>query len=1422
MSTSDRVIQVNAKINGKLIKIMVDTGCTKSLINQNLCKKLRIEVEQSNTCYIMRFGNSQRSFVEATARVYIELGKNESFHELLVVSNCPYDLVLGLDYCRANKVDIKCRPEGVEVMAVEQISEVYRDKRVQRTDEKTSYKRSQHSFFLTEGITIPPRSQAVIEVSAEDSKPGPYIVYPDQQSSNKFGYILPVALVQINIDRVGHMIVSNPCDHDIDLKKGTRMCDDDEAELEDLERRMDERIYEELDMYNVEHFGANINPELSNSDKERIVALLNKYEILFHEHIVREAAENIVHKIVLKDPNCSPVNINPYRTPLALESVVEAQIKKLLDKGIIEPSTSCWSSPLLLVKKKALNSDPNAPAQYRMCVDFRSVNRLIKPLGAAFPRINTLLDKLEGSKYFSTLDFTSGFWQIPLSEESREITAFKTARQHYQWVRLPMGLIDSGSVFQKYLSDIFRTQVQDADDTLIYLDDIINHSPDFSEHLEHLEKTFKILKDNNLRLNPAKCYFGYTEIKFLGHLISKEGIKPDPDKIRAVQDCREPIDPKSARSYIGFCSWYRRYIKDFAKIARPLYDLTKDVPFVWTDECQKAFETLKNELIKDPIVKIFDPKLKTKLYTDASIEGLSAILEQETIDEKRHVVEYASRTLNKAEKNYGPTEMECLAVVFGIEHFRHYLLGIQFTVVTDHHALCYLKYGNTQQRRLARWAYELSEYTFDVEYRKGELNHTDYLSRNPVHDVCIKEMPFQRNQSYQDCAIMSSEEISILQKNDKWCNKIRKGINNQTIFQLLDDVLYKRDNKETTDYFVLCTPECMTKFVLKMCHDEHGHFGRDKTLDTVKTRFYWPSMHTDVVEYVRSCLQCQQGKIERKPTYGELQSIEYPSKPFEHINADILGPLARTSSGKTYIIIATDYFSKYVVARALRNITSEAVFLFFEDLFLEHSVPEKITTDNGTQFTAKMIQDLLESFEVQHLRTTFYHAQSNGQVERFNATVCECLRKLCADHHKDWDAMLKYAIFAYNTSIHGTTKESPFKLYKNFLPAIPVDRAVSVIGKHKSQYTESLRANMSKTHDIVRERVLKSHEKQKINFDATHRPAEFDIGMFVWLNRERFTNKELRESKFPLCRKTGSLRLGPYKIIEIQLPNVLLDIEGNQRLVHMSKLSVCHERPEALVSTELENTQTWLKNQASKLQANNQQVDRIETKCNNVQHPYTMRKHVQFNIQGDSETPVAIRAHIAKSTGFIDDSYEDQPNILNRATDGVIGYVTDCDESSYLQQSELSNQEQADQIMNSTPTHGNRILEAMADQEEILDQSAINSRTEEDALHVAESNLASWEHNSSEDEDILPSIEASEEQSVNSSLGNITPDENRTLISPRIETAGARQILQGMINRSDLATEMQVDENIRRSERVRTQRYDGPSRLQKRANFVRI
>ena len=472
-----------------------------------------------------------------------------------------------------------------------------------------------------------------------------------------------------------------------------------------------------------EEIEAQIDKRLAAEQRQKMKDLLIKYRNVFSTNPKGPGLVTHVEHVI-DTGDTRPIKQRSYRTSQKEDQYLKQEVEEMIDNGIIRPSASPWSSPVVLVGKK--------DGSLRFCIDYRKLNEATKKDSYPIPRIQDTLDTLNGSKFFSSLDFAAGYWQIRVNEPDIPKTAFVTKSGLYEFIRMPFGLCNAPSTFQRAM-DVLLAGLN-WKTALIYIDDILVYSRTFNDHLADLEAVLIRLSDAKFTVKLSKCFFGREEVSYLGHLVGSQGVKPDPNKIKAVEQFPVPTNLTEVRSFLRLTTYYHRFVPSYATIAEPLYYLQKkNVHFSWTESCQKAFEQIKQLLISSPTLRFPNFEREFIVMCDASNVGVGSILSQIDDDKNEYVISYASRALSAEERNYSTTEKECLAVLFSIKTFRPYLHGTFFTIVTDHGSLTWLMNLRDANGRLARWSLQLQGYTFTIRHRPGrEHANADALSRCPI------------------------------------------------------------------------------------------------------------------------------------------------------------------------------------------------------------------------------------------------------------------------------------------------------------------------------------------------------------------------------------------------------------------------------------------------------------------------------------------------------------------------------------------------------------------------------------------------------------------------------------------------------------------------------------------------------------------
>ena len=920
--------------------------------------------------------------------------------------------------------------------------------------------------------------------------------------------------------------------------------------------------------------------ELTQEQKQQFFLLLLANADVFADDDNPGRTDMVKHRV--NTGNSPPIRQPVRRIPAHKREEARHLLQDMLAKGVIQPSCSPWASPIVLVPKK--------DGSVRFCIDYRKVNAATRRDAYPLPRIDDTLDTLAGAKWFSTLDMVSGYWQVEVADEDKEKTAFCTPDGLFEFNVLPFGLCNGPATFQR-LMDLVLTNLQWSS-CLVYLDDVIVVGRTFTEHLRNLESVFQRLRKAGLKLKPKKCAFFRREVLYLGHIVSHEGIATDPAKTSKVAQWPTPTTTKEVQKFLGFAGYYRRFIRDFAAMAKPLHRLTeRNAHFKWTVECQRAFEDLRGRLTTTPVLAYPDYTKPFILDTDASDFGIGAVLAQRDEDGQERVVAFASRILSKAERRYCVTRRELLAVVVFTQHFRPYLLGREFVLRTDHGSLTWLQSFKEPEGQLARWLEKLQEFNFSILHRKGK-NHqnADALSRLPCKQCGREEEPnaIQISTASREDSDSPSEqeampEMRELQEGDpdllialqaKEANRMpdpevqkAQSLETRRLLQLWEQlvirngILFRRweSDSGSVGVYQLVVPKSQRKDILRELHEGvvGGHLGEVKVLGKLKERFYWPGHATDVKNWCRTCSACAQRKTPAPKKRAQLQSVHVGS-PMQMVATDILGPFPKSENGNSYILVATDYFTRWAEAYPIAN--QEAVTVaqkLTDEMFLRFSPPEQLHSDQGRQFESRLLAEVCKLLHIQKSRTTAYHPQSDGLAERWNRTLLSMLATCVADRPEEWEGYIRKVCMAYNTSTHATTGFTPFYLMFGRKARIPVDLMYGTAEPECLDYTEyaaKLQESLSEAYSIARKQSAGKQERQAEIYNKKVHGKPHKVGALVWL-----LNPHVARGKSKKLHRSWT---GPYKVVKQLSQSTYRVQQVNNRskrlVVHFDRLKQCH------------------------------------------------------------------------------------------------------------------------------------------------------------------------------------------------------------------------------------------------------------------------
>lgn len=924
--------------------------------------------------------------------------------------------------------------------------------------------------------------------------------------------------------------------------------------------------------------GVSINRDnLTPEQLERAYQVLGKWQHIFSTSPKDLGKTDLVqHEIKLSDD--VPFK-EPYRRiPPGMYEEVRQHLKEMLDSDAIRESHSPYCSNVVLVRKK--------DGSLRFCIDLRKLNGKTIKDAYTLPRVEETMDSLIGSRYFSKLDLRSGYWQVEIKEEDKAKTAFSVGPLgFFECNRMAFGLTNAPATFQRLMQACMGES--HLKECLIFLDDILIFSDTFEEHLKRLEGVFERLEKHGLKLKGSKCEFFKTHVRYLGHIVSEKGIQTDPEKLSALKTWPEPVNVKTLRSFLGFTGYYRRFIKDYAKVIKPLNDLLvghcthknvkgpkKKIPWVWGGCQQKAFDTIVGLLSSPPVLAYADFTKPFIVNTDASIEGLGAVLYQNQGGHER-VIAYASRGLRPSERNYPAHKLEFLCLKWALtDKFHDYLYGNTFEVRTDNNPLTYVTTTAKLDAASHRWLASLSNYNFKLVYRAGRLNgDADGLSRRPyqleevfpdvvraVSCACLttrEELPLAEtvvlsntsslepeNDIENDTLDMGNVKLSGVdwekqQSLDKHLRRVihfvREGVRPDKsvlrhepeevrqymrewrLFELRKGVLYRNTTIDNDPIQQLVIPEAYREKVLRGVHEDVGHQGRDRTNWLAKRRFFWPGFDAEVNRWVESCGRCIRRKTPTVPK-AELVNIQ-SSRPMELLCIDYL-TLERSKGGYENVLVITDHFTRYAQAIPTRNqLASTTARVLYEQFIVHYSFPARIHSDQGRNFESKVIKELCKIAGVDKTRTTPYHPMGNGMVERFNQTLLKMLGTMEEEQKSNWKSYVAPLVHAYNATKHETTGYSPHYLMFGWHPRLSVDAFLGIdtdsetVGSRQN-YAQKLKRRLDFAYKAASAESDRKGKRYKDRYDRGVREATLEVGDRVLMRNVGICGKQKLADKW--------------------------------------------------------------------------------------------------------------------------------------------------------------------------------------------------------------------------------------------------------------------------------------------------------------------
>lgn len=954
-----------------------------------------------------------------------------------------------------------------------------------------------------------------------------------------------------------------------------------------------------------------LGPHLTGAEARRVRAFIRSYRSCFAFSL--EDLEGYRGKpihIQLEDDH--PIFRRPYRLSASEKAGVQTRCQELLAAGLIELSNGEYACATVMPSKKDVFGNWT---EKRMCGDYRPVNRKTKSDRYPMPMPEELFDAVGFSRVFSTLDLRSGYHQLPLLVDDRVKTAFWGLDQDgkdqlYHWKFLPFGLKNAPAEFQRVMDRVLAG----LPFARCYIDDVIIFSSSPQDHVRHLQAVFERLWQWGLRLHHGKCKFFHDRLPYLGHMIVPGGLGVQQAKVDALQRIPAPIDVSRLRAFLGLANYYRRFVKNFSLIAKPLTILTgKDQPWTWGHEQQQAFDTLKQKLGSALVLRRPDATRPFQLHTDWSAVGLGAVLAQKDDVGREYVIAFASRSNNNAESNYSSYEGEALAAVWAIAHFRPYLYGQQFTLVTDHQPLKWLMESDKLTGKLARWALLLQEYDFEVVHRAGITNlDADGLSRNPSpseedltgarwHGDCDREVvPGWHAAAYLTLMSGSASEVPDQGSDeeldraqvvgDVWkdlavLHKLQQGTFPLAISAMERDRVSHRVARFRWENGLLFRvwPDGARRIVprpdqkaslVRQVHEELGHFGVRRTHSMLRSQYWWTGMYQQVATYVSRCEVCDRFRSSFNTLSPQLRPLPIMGLGYRW-SLDFAGPLVVTPRGAKYVLVMVEHFSKWIELVALPQNSSElAAMAFLDRVLARFGAPAEVLTDQGREFLGSF-EALCTKALIDHRTTSRDHPEADGLAERVVQTVKRGLRKygLLHGNHRDWDLMLPWIAMGYRFSRQASLASySPYQLLYGREPILPNsvrEKLAPVVDLDDpdiwAQCLHDRAEFFKKAMPIAMENLSIAQHRDTLRYarirSGAYRPQlrRFSKGDYVYLQREAPTTLDVKAGRTILRVKDV-------------LPSGILLLEGKdgrECREHSKNCAPCHLPIDGSVHPEL-------------------------------------------------------------------------------------------------------------------------------------------------------------------------------------------------------------------------------------------------------------
>ena len=993
---------------------------------------------------------------------------------------------------------------------------------------------------LSNDVDIPAQGTSFIKVRVKRKFKNSELVI-DGNSCPIAGIKVIDCLLMSNQKGICTLEVSNECNKAICLQEGAMLCVAEKygnpiIEIGAISNSMSEEESEKI----IKEIEDKVAKDIQDKEiRIRFMNVLTKYKECFAtEDGKLGLASNIEHHIELKDDK-KITYVPSYRLPQKHIIEIEKQVEQLKRDGIVANSTSPYNSPLLIVPKKG--------GTWRLVVDYRKINENTVPDRFPTHNVEDVLCSFGSNRFFSSLDLLKGYWQIAMAKDSRELTAFSTARGHYEWTRMPFGLRNAPTTFARLVKAVFGDLVGSVLE--VYMDDLVIASKTLEEHLEKLEIVLGRIREHNLKIKITKCDFFKSQLQYLGFVVSQDGLKVVQAKAEAIAQFPVPKSVKNLQTFLGMCGYYRKFIFRFSTIAAPLTDLLKkDTPFRWDEEQQRAFDSLKEKLLKPPIL-IF-PSFKDTFYlaTDASDTGVGGVLLQ-IRSGIFHPISFFSRklkTVNPNECAMSTIDRECTAIVNSLFSFKFLIYGCETVVLTDHLPLVHFFKDTKLNNKRIRWKLILEDFDVKVKYVPGKLNIiADCMSRNSldsdqigldrldrevlaiVHDSESPEHDFKKHKERVEFD-WDFERIREEQLKDPKLHKLIKKLESGTEMNgyiLRNNVLckvlrYKYSASGNTLIDQVIIPATLRKEVLSYLHEEYAHPGVHQMCDRARQNFHWIGIRKDIQRLIKDCVVCNRAKGVPNST----QVFKYPpeQRPFNRIHMDLVGGFSETAKGNKHILVCIDSLTRYTEVIPLRTKTAiETAEMFYRKWVCRYGIPTVIVTDSGLEFQNCFLNSLCQQLGIRKANIVCYHPMSNGLAERANQKLLDVLRITIGAQEPNWDYALPHCMWIINTAPHRILRFSPYEALFGFVPPSPFDINIDF-----REIPEPLRYDVQIAQarfQLLRDRLEMMDIITKKECGETH-IAQYEPGDQVYIK------KNVRKG---LNYKLQDLFEGPYTVLRV-------------------------------------------------------------------------------------------------------------------------------------------------------------------------------------------------------------------------------------------------------------------------------------------------